>query len=62
MAGSPVPVVRYEVTDKVPADWSSESSRVHEVDAMVPGVTLTAGRAKRTHLIQDICKVGGYTV
>ena len=46
MASSPVPVVWYEVTDKVPADWSSESSGVQQVDAMVPRVTLTAGRAK----------------
>ena len=55
LAGTPVPDLRHEATNKVPADWSSESSGVHQVDEMVPGVTLSAGRTERSYLIQDIC-------
>ena len=58
MAGSPVSAVRHEAADQVPADWSGGSSGVHQVDAMVPGVSLSTCEAKQTHLIQDICKVG----
>ena len=50
--------VRHEAADQVPADRSGGSSGVHQVDAMVPGVSLSTCEAKRTHLIQDICKVG----
>ena len=58
MAGAPMPGVRHETTNQIPADWSSESSGVYQVDEMVPGVSLTASRAERTYLIQDIRKVG----
>ena len=58
MAGPPVSAIRHETADQVPADWSGGSSRVHQVDTMVSGVSLSTREAKRTHLIQDICKVG----
>ena len=58
MAGSPVSAVWHEAANQVPADWSGGSSGVHQVDAMVPGVSFSTCEAKRTHLIQDICKVG----